>query len=262
MLRNHFILLLLSIVFFVSSCATVDNGEKTKIKNVIFMIGDGMGPQQLSLLYHYAKNAPHSIYEGESTIFEKLALNGVGLHVPAPYNKIVIDSAASATHMATGKISRNGMIGLDHNGHVAETILEQAKKAGLSTGLISDTRITHATPASYAAHVISRKMESEIAEQMLETAPDLLLSGGLKFFIPKNAKNKKSSFYQKYRMKIPTSMDLASRRTDKLDLLSRAEKKGYELSFDRVSFMNSDSKKILGIFSSDAMPKWYLVYKK
>jgi len=240
-------------------CASGEREQRPKIKNVIFMIGDGMGPQQISLLYHYARYAPHSIYKGGETSFEKLAVNGIGLHIPNPYGEIVIDSAASATQMATGKLSRPGIIGLDRDGQVAETILERAQRAGLGTGLVSDTRLTHATPAAYAAHVISRGMEGEIARQMVQTAPDIMLSGGLKYFMPQNAGDKNSAFFKNYRSRIPRDIDFLSQRTDSLNILAKAEKKGFSLVFDKKSLLQSPAKKILGLFAADAMPDgiWY-----
>ncbi|TMP13413.1 alkaline phosphatase, partial [Pseudoalteromonas ruthenica] len=98
---------------------------------------------------------------------------------------LVTDSACSATQLATGLAAGSEMIGLDEQGNIVETILEKAKKAGKATGLVSDTRITHATPAAFAAHQPHRSMEPEIAEQLVNTGMvDVLLSGGARVFIP------------------------------------------------------------------------------
>jgi len=236
-----------------------------KVKNVIFMIGDGMGPQQISLLQMYANHAPNSIYRNKKTAFEKMSNNSMGIHLPQAYGEIVIDSAASATHMATGHVSRPGMIGMNKDAKSVVTILELAKKAGLSTGLITETRMTHATPASYAAHVISRKNEALIAEQMVATQPDIMFGGGLKSFIPMNAAATNLDFYKKWRKRIPRRISFAStKRKDQKDILTVAEKNGYQLVFDKKSMQESKSDKILGLFTSDAMPDgiWFSVNDK
>lgn len=117
------------------------------------IIGDGMGPQQVGLLLAYAKQAPNSVITDGNTTFDRIAANGrIGLSMTHANNNLVVDSAASATQLATGQSAGAEMIGVDKDGNSAESILEKAKKLGKSTGLVSDTRITHATPAGFAAH--------------------------------------------------------------------------------------------------------------
>lgn len=122
------------------------------IKNVIVVIGDGMGPQQIGLLNSYVKHAPNSIYKDKNrrSAWESLAKDGVlGLAYTDAANVLVTDSAASATQFASGKMSGSEMVGTDLDGHATETMLEIAAKMGKSTGLITDTRVTHATPAGF-----------------------------------------------------------------------------------------------------------------
>ena len=160
--------------------------KENEVKNIILLIGDGMGPQQIGLLQEYAMRAPQSIYQGKPTAFEKFAeVSTIGVSMHGPGESLVVDSACSATQLATGVVSNSEMIGLDIDGNRVETILEKAKRLGKKTGLVSDTRITHATPAAFASHQLHRSMENKIAEEMIETATvDLLLSGGLRHFLP------------------------------------------------------------------------------
>jgi alkaline phosphatase len=91
----------------------------------------------------------------------------------------VTDSAAAATALACGEPTANGFIGVDPKGRPLTTCLEDARDAGLRTGLVTTTRITHATPACFASHVPNRTFEVEIARQMFASnGPDVLLGGG------------------------------------------------------------------------------------
>jgi alkaline phosphatase len=95
----------------------------------------------------------------------------------------VTDSAASATAIASGVSTTNRSIGLDPRGAVVRTCLEDARDAGRTTALVTTTRITHATPACFAAHVQSRDDENTIARHLLETPVDILLGGGAARFL-------------------------------------------------------------------------------
>lgn len=221
-----------------------------KVKNVIFIIGDGMGPQQLSMLNLYSKYAPKSIYKGSKTNLEKIiSIGETGLVMTNPNKKLVTDSSCSATQYATGEYSLPEVVGLNDKGEDSETILEMAKKAGLATGLVSDTRITHATPASYASHAISRNNENLIAKQMINTGADVMYSGGLRHFLPKSAKKDKSLLKL-----VPEHIGVKSKREDELNLLKVAQEKGYQLVFDKNSMQKSKNLKKLGLFTSSHMP--------
>ncbi|OUR97762.1 hypothetical protein A9Q84_06060 [Halobacteriovorax marinus] len=249
MRRN--LLLSLTLLLLASCGQGKDYYQKNnKIKNVVFIIGDGMGPQQISLLQLYAKHAKESLYNGQKTNLEKLmAIGETGLVMTNPGKKLVVDSSCSATQYATGEYSLPEVVGIDDNGESTETILEAAKKAGLRTGLVSDVRITHATPASYAAHNISRGNENDIAQEMLSVGPDVMLSGGLRHFIPKSALSNKS-----LRSQVPSHIKLKSKRKDDVNLINKAQKDGYEVLFDKLSLNKSTSKKVLGLFTNSAMP--------
>ena len=132
-----------------------------------------MGPEQVKAASHYA-GAPLS--------FEKLPCHGQAMTWPACNPLDVTDSAASATAMATGLKVSNGVVSVASpgDGRDLPTILEQFKQMGRSTGLVTTTYITHATPAAFAAHVPSRDKNDLIAQDYLQrTRPDVMLGGGV-----------------------------------------------------------------------------------
>ena len=139
-------------------------------RNVVLLIADGFGPASAAL-GRGAKGAP-------------LALDSllVGSVETSATDSRVTDSAAGATAYACGVKTYNGAIGVDADGAPCRTVLEAAEARGMATGLVATSRITHATPASFAAHVESRADEAEIAAQLAASDVDLLFGGGRTFF--------------------------------------------------------------------------------
>ncbi len=232
---------------------TIEHAATPKVKNVIMMIGDGMGPQQMGLLENYAVNASTSIYRGQPTGLTKMINHGtLGLSSHNPAHSIVADSACSASQLATGEPSLSESVGLDINGNSVETILELAKAKGKATGLISDTRLTHATPAAFAAHRYHRSLENEIAEDMLANQVDVMLSGGLRYWIPKEA-NEKGDVYKSLVELTSGSVKIKSKRKDSKNLLNDAKEMGYSLAFNREDLSKVTNGKLLGLFSYSGM---------
>ncbi|MDU6433063.1 MAG: alkaline phosphatase [Pantoea sp.] len=130
--------------------------RNTTAKNVILLIGDGMGDSEIT--------AARNLAEGAGGFFKGLdALPLTGQYTHYSLDKkthkpdYVTDSAASATAWATGTKSYNGAIGVDVNGKDQQTLLEIAKAAGKATGNVSTAELQDATPAALMAHVTSRK---------------------------------------------------------------------------------------------------------
>lgn len=142
-----------------------------RAKNVIFLIGDGMGLTQL-----YAAMTAN---KGKLHIESCTHLGLIKTYASDAY---ITDSAAGATAFACGAKTYNGAIGVDAQGNPVKTILEMAEEQGLATGLVATSSITHATPASFIAHQKSRKMEEEIAADFLNTDIEVFIGGGKKFF--------------------------------------------------------------------------------
>ena len=188
--RLNAIFAMVILLFFLNSCVQKQvqvSKVAEKPKNVILLVGDGMGPEQLGLLLTYARQAPNSVFIDGKTSFDRIMDDGgiMGFSMTNANNVLVTDSAASGSQLATGIYSGSEMVGLDKDGNRVETVVEKAIKAGKSTGLISDTRLTHATPAAFASHQAHRSMENEIAVDMLNVGLDVLLGGGIRYWIPK-----------------------------------------------------------------------------
>ncbi len=148
--------------------------EKSKVqkpKNVILMIGDGMGVSQ--------------IHAGLTANKGNLFLNNfkkAGFSTTSSSNNYITDSAAGGTALSTGVKTYNGAIGVNPDTISVKTILEMAEEKGMATGLASTSSITHATPASFIAHQPSRNMYEEIAGDFLKTDIDVFIGGGYKHF--------------------------------------------------------------------------------
>ncbi|WP_372933656.1 alkaline phosphatase [Mariniphaga sediminis] len=145
--------------------------KNKKPKNVIFMIGDGMGVSHIFA----------GLTANRGSLFLE-NLKYIGFSKTASSNKYTTDSAAGGTALATGKKTYNGAISVDENKKPLKTILEEAEENGLATGLVSTSAITHATPASFIAHQEKRSMYEEIAGDFLKTDIDVFIGGGYDHF--------------------------------------------------------------------------------
>jgi alkaline phosphatase len=220
------------------------------------MIGDGMGPQQVGLLVTYAHHAPHSVYEptGRKTALERIMESGtLGYARCEAADALVTDSGASSTQMASGEWAGAQMIGLDRNGYVVKTILEIAEEMGKSTGLVTDTGITSATPASFAAHQTHRSKQDKIALDLLGAEVDVILGGGLGWWIPQEANDPGSETYRKLVQKTGGTIEIRSKRSDSRDLLEEAGVGGLALCFNRTQLEQASGDKILGLFAHDTL---------
>ncbi len=142
-----------------------------KPRNIILMIGDGMGLTQITA----------GMYSNNNRL-ELERFNSIGLHKPHAYNKLVTDSGASATGFSCGKKTYNYAIGVDHDTIPCKTLMEEAKERGLATGMVVSSTIVHATPASFIAHNKYRRNYEEIAEAFVTSGIDYFVGGGLKYF--------------------------------------------------------------------------------
>ncbi|MDX1941231.1 MAG: alkaline phosphatase [Saprospiraceae bacterium] len=142
-----------------------------KPKNIVLMIGDGMGLSQVSA----------ALYENNNRLaLEKFPV--IGFHKSYSYDNLITDSAAGATAFACGVKTYNGAIGLNADTIPCRTILEEAESYGLATGIVVTTTVTHATPAAFYAHQDLRIMFDQIAADMLKTEIDLVIGGGKRYF--------------------------------------------------------------------------------
>ncbi|MBA4853841.1 alkaline phosphatase [Emticicia sp. BO119] len=148
-------------------------------KNIILLIGDGMGTAQI-FAGIATSNTPLNIERSRV----------IGFHKNQPTSGFITDSAAGATAFATGEKTYNGAIGVDKDKKSLTTILEIAEQKGLATGLVATCNITDATPSSFIAHQPARAMMDEIAADFLKTDIDVFIGGGRKHFAQrKDGKN-------------------------------------------------------------------------
>jgi len=160
------------IIFFLLIALSVSAIEAQKQpKNVVFIIGDGMG-----LAHIYAG----MVANGNQLQMERF--KNIGFSKTYSANNFTTDSGAGGTALACGIKTKNGMIGMGPDSVAVESILAIADKNGLATGMVTACDITHATPASFIAHQVSRKMTEEIAADFLKTDIDVFIGGGRKNF--------------------------------------------------------------------------------
>lgn len=194
-------------VLAVTSCSSAK--DEPQVKNVIYLIGDGMGFGAVTSLL---------LTEDSVTGFEQAPV--IGLNETCSANNYVTDSPAGGTALATGVRTKNGYCGLDPEGNRLTTILHKAQAMGKKTGIVVNTTLTEATPAAFYAGVTSRRMTYEIAEQFTECGVDVAIGSGLDHFIS---------------------------RPDSLDLTATLIDKGYDVYLNWSAVLNTPSDKFIGI---------------
>jgi alkaline phosphatase len=186
--------------------------KKDKPKNIILLIGDGMGVSQ--------------VFAGLTANKGRLFLENckhIGFSKTSSGDNYITDSAAGGTALSAGVKTYNGAIGVDMNKNPVKTILEEASEKGLATGLVSSSAITHATPASFISHQASRSSYEDIAMDFLKTDIDVFIGGGLDHF---------------------------SKRKDGRNLLDELKNKGYQVETEMKKIEKVKKGKLAG-FAAD-----------
>ena len=194
-------------VLAVTSCSSAK--DDPQVKNVIYLIGDGMGFGAVTSLL---------LAEDSVTGFEQAPV--IGLNETCSANNYVTDSPAGGTALAAGVRTKNGYCGLDPEGNRMTTILHKAQAMGKKTGIVVNTTLTEATPAAFYAGVTSRRMTYEIAEQFTVSGVDVAIGSGLDHFIS---------------------------RPDSLDLTATLIDNGYDVYLNWSAVLNTPSDKFIGI---------------
>lgn len=203
--------------------------DKREIKNVIFLIGDGMGVSYTSA-YRYLKDDPSTKFV-ERTELDKY-LVGQQMTYPEDPEQNVTDSASAATAMSAGIKTYNNAIAVDNDGSDVKTVLEAAKEQGKATGLVATSEITHATPASFGAHDESRQNMNAIADDYYddlingEHKVDVLLGGGTDLLVRKDR-----------------------------NIAEEFKKDGFSYVTDREQLLTDDNEQVLGLFAERGLPK-------
>ena len=144
------------------------NGEFTTPKNVIIIIGDGMGPNDITL----AEQELDSVYDFGLVLNQ---IKNTGFATTNSANEDITDSAAAATALSTGTKTNNGYIGVDPSGNELLNVTEIARQAGKKIGIVTDDKLSGATPSGFTVHNISRDNTSEIISAVIKTRADVLM---------------------------------------------------------------------------------------
>ncbi|WP_448855524.1 alkaline phosphatase [Corynebacterium camporealensis] len=179
--------------------------ESAGPKNIIYMIGDGMGYNHVAYNNLFETGQSKYLVDGEFSAEGPQEIEGESVQAYEDFNHlamstyshggtydpeqawathdyvnegIITDSAAASTAMATGAKVENGRIGVNNYGHKLESMSERAKKLGKAAGVVSSVPFSHATPAGFAAHNPDRNAYAEITNEMLDSDLDLVMGAG------------------------------------------------------------------------------------
>lgn len=188
-----------------------------KVKNVILMISDGTGTS------HFASALVAN--GGKLNITENAMAAGLVRTTCA--NKLITDSGAAASAMATGEKADYHTISVNSDGSLRQTIMDDAKKKNLATGVVATVQLTDATPAAFCAHHTDRNDAWELAPHFLESNVDFIFGGGSKYF---------------------------ANRPDGRDLFAEMKAKGYLATTNADEVLNANSAKVFCLTDSLEMP--------
>jgi alkaline phosphatase len=214
-----------------SGCATMGatDASSGKAKNVILLIGDGMGPSHFGAAWLYSNR----VLKKDLQMVQVMNAGRTAYLVNDTADAIVTESAAAAGQIATGRKMTARAISMAADGKTpVTTVMEMVKVKGLGTGLVTTSGITDATPAAFAAHVPHRSDEASVAEQELKLGVDVLMGGRKQFFLPEVS---------------------AGKRKDGRNLLDEARAAGYAVVGDAEALKAAQGGKILGLFNMGNM---------
>lgn len=199
---------------FLTGCAG-RGGEQEQVRNVILMIGDGMGLPQVTALSLKSDYVPLEVERARC----------IGIQKTNSANNRVTDSAAAATAIACGEKTCNGMVGVSPDGTPLKSVLDVAAEKGKATGIVVTYAVTDATPAAFVAHVSDRGDQETIALQYLDKGVDVIAGTGRSYF---------------------------DGRRDGRDLISEMCARGYAFAPDSEALMSAGKAPLLALF--DSMP--------
>jgi alkaline phosphatase len=180
-------ILIMGLNLVVVSAAPVEKPKKPLAKNIIILISDGWGYKQItSTSYYVCGKDARQTYNRFPVKYAMSTYMVPGSYDPnlawASFDYVksgATDSAAAATAMSTGIKTYGGAIGVDLAQQPLEHLLEVAEENGKATGVVSSVEFSHATPAAFVAHNVSRNNYAEIANEMIyESAADVIMGAG------------------------------------------------------------------------------------
>lgn len=205
-----------------------DKATKGKVKNIIFMVSDGMSSGTLAMA-----NIMRKYETGKSSHWIRLyeeQLVARALMDTSSASSWITDSAAASSAWGGGKKVANGAINTNEDGTHNTPILRKMKNAGKAIGCVTTVPVTHATPAGFCVATKKRNNQDLIAEMILELQPDVMLGGGLQYFSHKQRKDGKN-------------------------MLTAYRTKGYQIVQNKKELLNAQPQQpILGLFAEDGLP--------
>lgn len=198
-------------------------------RNVILLIGDGMGPGHVGTALLYSQR----VLGRDLRLVELMKSGRTAYLLNDTADALVTESAAAASQIATGKRMRVGAVSMAEDGKTPlRTLLEIAQDQGKAVGLVTTSGITDATPAAFAAHLANRSDEASAADQELQHRVDVLMGGRRQFFLPESAGGK---------------------RKDGRDLIAEAKAAGYAYASTADEMKAARGKRLLGLFNHGNM---------
>ncbi len=215
-LINLLLILVLASIGTIISTDESYAGPPKRPKNIILLIGDGMGDAH--------------VYAAMSVSQQQLNMEQFpfsGFIITRAADNYVTDSGAGGTAISCGVKTNNGMIGVTPDSTAVPSIIDIVHEHGLSTGVVSTSSVTHATPASFVAHNVSRNNYEAIADDYLKGTIDVFIGGGENHF---------------------------NKRRDEKDLTVDLEAQGFDVVYTLDDMWASNSDKIAGLLAKVHMP--------
>jgi len=177
-------------VFFVAGLFSVSGSGPTgpKVKNVILLIGDGMGPAHVELTRLCLGGPELTMEEMDETGPSYMTTYCLDRETETIHE--ITDSAAAGSAIATGYKTYYHAVSVDFDGNPLETVLERAEDVGKATGLVTDVYIQDATPSVFVVHAESRGDDMGFSLAMVESDAEVLMGAGRGFFLPKGKGSK------------------------------------------------------------------------
>ena len=250
MVRGRRVAAVLSVMVSAIACCALAGagaGEAQEVasteeraKNVIIFVGDGMGTSHRDLIRYATVGTERQL------AMDSMPVAGRSETTPLDPEAFVTDSAAGGTAIATGVKTFNGAVGIDAEENPVQSVLERAGQAGKATGLVTDSQVTDATPASFGAHIANRDKQSEIARQYIqESKPDVILGGGEDYWYPEGDPG---AFPDEPEVD-PEEKSLGTEG----DLTRKAQEEGYEYVTDAAGLQTASGPRLLGLFANEEM---------
>ena len=190
---------------------SVDQPRSKRIKNIIVMIGDGMGLEQVSC--GWVLNGGHLNLDN---------FQYTGLSRTYATDRLITDSCAGGSALATGVKTRYYYMGVDPEGNPVQSALRRAQEKGMKTGVAVTCRINDATPLDFVGHSLDRDDEEVNAAQYVDSNVDFLTGGGIRFW---------------------------QNRADGRDLVQEMVDKGYTFVDNREDLNKVHDGRVLGLFA-------------